>query len=500
MRKRFTFGLAWVLLVTLFFSICSATGAEETGQGKTEGPGITAEAAVLLDWNSGRVLYARNPHLSRPMASTTKIMTAIVALERGQLDDEVITSPGAAGTGGSSIWLEAGERKTLEELLFGLMLRSGNDAAVAIAEHISGSVEEFARLMTQRARELGARNTSFCNPHGLHHPAHYTTAYDLALIAAHGMGLTEFRRIIATSNTVISWPGHPWDRCLYNQNKLFTLYPGAEGIKTGWTTPAGRCFVGAAIHGGRRLVTVVLNAPQQWEDTTALLDYGFNEFQYHCLVEEGQYLKSVAVMDGVGDKVEAVAAQSFYYPLKTSGVKNTAGNEKNTVGNKSSLGNMEGVFEKYVGTRDEGVIKAVGTENNFENNAENLPGNIWNMESNEKEFTGSKRNPGGKEKNSPGSKGIVGDHEKNSADYEKTIGGNKKDFASHNESAEGNNVTYRFMLHEPLKAPLKAGERIGELEICFAGETVGLIDLLAGNDVQKIGLWEKLKRMLGRKE
>jgi D-alanyl-D-alanine carboxypeptidase (penicillin-binding protein 5/6) len=366
--------IASLLLLSLLFFLYPPVGAGAAV------PEISAEAAVLLDWNSGRILYAKNPHLPRPNASTTKIMTAVLALERGQLDDEVVTSARAAATGGSSIWLEEGEIKTLEELLLGLMLRSGNDAAVAIAEHISGSVESFAELMTERARELGALNTSFRNPHGLHHPEHYTTAYDLASIAAHAMGMKEFRRIIATPNTVISWPGHPWDRFLYNQNKLFALYQGAEGIKTGWTTPAGRCFVGAAVRNGRRLISVVLNAPQLWEDTVALLDYGYNEYQYKCILEEGQYLKAVAVEDGVTEKVEALASQSFSYPFRET---------------------------------------------------------------------------------------------------------------------EEDKVSYRFILNEPLKPPLKKGERLGELEICFEQEVVGLIDLVAGHDVKKISFWERIKRMLG---
>ncbi|RJX23667.1 MAG: D-alanyl-D-alanine carboxypeptidase [Dethiobacter sp.] len=374
MLKRVLYVILCILPCFIFYSVVRA---------ETALPNLSAEAAVLLDWNSGRILYARNPHLSRHMASTTKIMTAIVALERGNFDDEVKTSPRAANTGGSSIWLEEGEIKTLEELLLGLMLRSGNDVAVAIAEHISGSVEKFAELMTERARELGAQNTSFRNPHGLHHPEHYTTAYDLALISAHAMGIKEFRRIISTPGIAISWPGHPWDRFLYNQNKLFTLYQGAEGIKTGWTTPAGRCFAGAAIRNGRRLISVVLNAPQLWEDTVALLDYGFANFEYKCLVEERQYLKSVAVVDGVSGKAEAIASSSFYFPLR---------------------------------------------------------------------------------------------------------------------ALEENKVTYRFILNEPLKAPLKEGERIGELEICFQQEAVGVIDLLAGREVKKIGLWVSLKRKLGRRE
>jgi D-alanyl-D-alanine carboxypeptidase (penicillin-binding protein 5/6) len=306
MKKRLISAVLCFLVPHIFVAVVGAA---------KDLPDISAEAAILYDWNSGRVLYARKPHLPKPMASTTKIMTAILALERGNLQDRVITSPVAAHVEGSSIWLEEGEEKTLEELLFGLMLYSGNDAALAIAEHLSGSGEKFAEEMTARARELGAENTVFKNPHGLHHPEHQTTAYDFALIAAHAMGMKEFRRIITTPHVTISWPGHPWDRFLYNQNKLLDSYPGAEGIKTGWTTPAGRCFVGSAERSGRRLITVVLNAPNMWEDTIALFDYGFDNFTYHTLVEKNQYLKSAPVLGGVSGKIEVVAADNFYYPF-----------------------------------------------------------------------------------------------------------------------------------------------------------------------------------------
>ncbi len=371
--KRFSL---WFFLLTFIFSIFfSGTASAQQMQ-------VSAEAAVLLDWNSGRILYAKNPHLQKPMASTTKIMTAILALEKGNLQEETVTSARAAAVGGSSIWLEEGERKTLEELLYGLMLRSGNDAAAAIAEQISGNLESFAEAMTQRAGELGARNTSFRNPHGLHHPEHYTTAYDLAVIAAHAMGIKEFQKITAAPQVTISWPGHPWDRHLYNQNKLLELYPGAEGIKTGWTTPAGRCFAGSAMRDGRRLIVIVLNAPQMWEDTTALFDYGFDCFSSHLLVKADQYLKSIAVVEGVSGKVEALAGSSFYYPLA---------NEE-----------------------------------------------------------------------------------------------------------EAKKITYRFHVQEPLKAPIREDERIGELEVYYDGDLVGVVDLLAGSGIKKISIWGKLTKRFGK--
>ena len=216
----------------------------------------------------------------------------------------------------SSVDLEAGEEKTLEELVYGLMLRSGNDAATVIAEHLGGSVEKFAEKMTRRANELGAAQTKFMNPHGLHHEEHYTTAYDFGLIAVHAMTLPEFREIISTREKKITWTGRPYDRILRNQNKLLTMYEGADGIKTGWTTPAGRCFVGSATRDDWRLITVVLNAPQMWDDTTELLDFGYSYYHWEPVVQEGRVLKTAEVKRGMEDKVSLVAGESAGLPLK----------------------------------------------------------------------------------------------------------------------------------------------------------------------------------------
>jgi len=250
------------------------------------------------------------------MASTTKIMTAILALESGRLGDVVTVSEYASLMEGSGIDLEAGEQKTLEELVYGLILRSGNDAATAIAEHLGGSVEKFAVMMTRRAKELGAAQTKFMNPHGLHHEEHYTTAYDLALIAAHAMSIPKFQEVCTTREIKISWTGRPYDRLLRNQNKLLTLYDGADGIKTGWTTPAGRCFVGSAVRDDWRLISVVLNAPQMWEDTTRLLDFGYSFYMWKKVVEKNQPLKTAAVSKGVSDKVTLIAGNGVGMPLK----------------------------------------------------------------------------------------------------------------------------------------------------------------------------------------
>ena len=281
-----------------------------------DSPAVTARAAVLLDQSTGRIMFSKNAYEQLPMASTTKIMTAILAIESGRLDEVVTVSEYASQVEGSSVNLEANEEKTLEELVYGLMLRSGNDAATAIAEHLSGSVEKFTEKMTRRAKELGAAQTKFKNPHGLHHEDHYTTAYDLGLIAVHAMSLPKFREVAATEEKRISWTGKSFDRVLHNQNKLLSMYEGADGIKTGWTTPAGRCFAGAATRNGWGLVAVVLNAPQMWEDTIELLDFGYSYYHWEQIVEEGRSLKTAAVRRGTAERVSLVAGKCLGLPLK----------------------------------------------------------------------------------------------------------------------------------------------------------------------------------------
>jgi len=281
-----------------------------------DSPQITARSAILMDQLTGRILFSKNAHEQLPIASTTKIMTAILAIESGRMEESVTVSEYASLVEGSAVDLEAGEEKTVEELVYALMLRSGNDAATAIAEHLGGSVEKFAEKMTRRARELGAAQTSFLNPHGLHQEEHYSTAYDLALIATHAMSLSQFREIIAQREKRISWTGRPYDRVLRNQNKLLQMYETANGIKTGWTSLAGRCFVGAAAREGWQLVTVVLNAPQMWEDTIRLLDFGYAYYRWETVVEQGRPLKTVAVRGGQKDRVVLQSGECLGLPLK----------------------------------------------------------------------------------------------------------------------------------------------------------------------------------------
>lgn len=309
MRKNFT----------VFFFVCLLLQAGLVLA--VDSPHITARSAILMDQFTSRILFSKNAHEQLPMASTTKIMTAILAIESGRMEESVTVSEYASLVEGSAVDLEAGEEKTVEELVYALMLRSGNDAATAIAEHLGVSVEKFAEKMTRRARELGAAQTSFLNPHGLHQEEHYSTAYDLALIATHAMSLSQFREIIAQREKRISWTGRPYERVLRNQNKLLQMYETANGIKTGWTSLAGRCFVGAAAREGWQLVTVVLNAPQMWEDTIKLLDFGYAYYRWETVVEQGRQLKTVAVRGGREDRVVLQSGEGLGLPLKENEAK-----------------------------------------------------------------------------------------------------------------------------------------------------------------------------------
>lgn len=250
---------------------------------------ISAKSAVLIDADSGRVLYEHNSYEKLPMASTTKIMTGLLACESGKLNDSVKVSAFASGTEGSSLWLKIGEKQTLENLTYGLMLKSGNDAAVAIAEYLGGSIDAFALLMNKKAREIGAVNTNFENPHGLDSDGHYTTAYDLALIAREAMKNDTFRKIASTKTYTIPMEGEKWDRALKNHNKLLWNYEGCNGVKTGFTKKCGRCLVSSAERNGRELICVTLNAPDDWKDHTYLLDYGFDNFNTKVVTKKGEY-------------------------------------------------------------------------------------------------------------------------------------------------------------------------------------------------------------------
>lgn len=270
---------------------------------RAEALDVSAQYACLMDSVTGRVLFEKNAHEKHSMASTTKIMTALVALESCGPDDIVTVSANASGTEGSSIYLAVGEKLRMEDLLYGLMLHSGNDAAIAVAEHVSGTVEEFAKRMTDKAREIGAKDTQFKNPNGLDAEGHYTTAYDLALITRYALKNEAFARIVGTKKKTIPNGDKAWDRVLVNHNKLLTLYDGCVGVKTGYTKKTGRCLVSAAVCNGWQVIAVTLNAPNDWQDHTNMFDYAFDNYKVRPLVMEDMVVKTLPVINGSTEHV-----------------------------------------------------------------------------------------------------------------------------------------------------------------------------------------------------
>lgn len=239
-------------------------------------PTVSAKSAVVIDADTGRILYEQDAHTRRGMASTTKIMTALIALEQASPDMLVTVDPRACGVEGSSVYLFAGEKITMETLLYALMLQSANDAAEAIAYAIAGSVEKFADLMNQKADELGLTATHFENPHGLDGETHYTTAYELALIAAYAMKNDSFAEIVSTVKRVVPLHNGEASRLLINHNRLLREYDDIIGVKTGYTKKCGRTLVSAAERDGVRLICVTLNDGNDWMDHRALLDYAYS--------------------------------------------------------------------------------------------------------------------------------------------------------------------------------------------------------------------------------
>ena len=235
-----------------------------------------SRGAVCIELTSRKVLYNDGANNKTFPASTTKILTALVVLDNLELGEKITIPKEAVGIEGRSLYLTEGEVLTVDDLLYGMMLRSGNDAATALALAVSGNVADFAKKMNERARECGATNSNFVNPHGLHHKDHYTTAYDLALITAEAMKYSYFCKIIMSQKARIGEEDSA--RVIANKNKMLRLYDGANGVKTGFTKNSGRCLVSSAKRGGMQLIAVVLNHGDMWGDSISILDYCFDTF------------------------------------------------------------------------------------------------------------------------------------------------------------------------------------------------------------------------------
>ena len=248
---------------------------------------VSAKGAVLVEADSGNAVFEKNAHKRMPMASTTKIMTALTVLQSVPITDTVKIPREACGIEGSSVYLREGESFTVEELLYALLLASANDAATALAIHVCGSVEAFAERMNDIARSLGLRNTHFVNPHGLHDSDHYTTAYELALITREAARNDIFRKITSTQRTVIRRDSKESARLLVNHNRLLSSYGGCFGVKTGFTKTSGRCLVSAAERDGMTFIAVTLDAPDDWNDHRVMLDAAFSQYRRSTPFPEG---------------------------------------------------------------------------------------------------------------------------------------------------------------------------------------------------------------------
>ena len=293
--KRFFAGTAAILAAVLFLSL--PVGA------------ISAQKAILLDAETGCVLYEKDADSRSLIASTTKIMTALLICEHCNVLDRMKIPKEAVGIEGSSMYLQEGEVLSLQELLYGLMLRSGNDAAVALAIYCGGTVEGFAAMMNDKARQLGLTGTHFENPNGLDSPGHYSTARDLAVLTAYAMKNPIFYQTVSTKTVRVG------NRTMQNHNKLLWRVEGADGVKTGYTKAAGRILVSSATRDGRRLICVTINDGNDWADHSALLEKGFSGYAVQELIRSGECLGYATVFSGKEAQVSLLAAEDFSFPL-----------------------------------------------------------------------------------------------------------------------------------------------------------------------------------------
>jgi len=270
---------------------------------------LSAQKAILLDGNTGRVLYQKDADSQSLIASTTKIMTALVVCEQCNVLDRMRIPKEAVGIEGSSMYLQEGEVLTIQDLLYGMMLHSGNDAATALAIYCGGTVEGFAELMNDKADSLGMTDSHFVNPHGLDAPKHYSTAKDLAILSSEAMKNPIFAATVSAKSVSAG------NRRLTNHNKLLWRIEGANGVKTGYTKAAGRILVSGAKRNGRQLIAVTINAPNDWNDHAVLMEDGFSRFAQRQLVRKGELLGIQEVAWGTNEMVALIASEDFYWAM-----------------------------------------------------------------------------------------------------------------------------------------------------------------------------------------
>lgn len=310
--------IAWILALMLLFSpVLQAEAAEQTSLPSD----ISAKGYILMEASSGKILAAKEEHEKRPIASTTKIMTALLALEQDGLDDFFKVDNDAIMVEGTSMGLVKDDQVTLRTLAYGMLLSSGNDAANLAAVKISGTVEKFAQKMNERAAQIGMKDTHFVTPSGLHDEEHYSTPYDMALLAREALKNDDFVEICGQKKVKLSYGNPPYSRWLSNHNKLLDYYEGCIGMKTGYTKKAGRCLVSAAQRDGVTLICVTLNAPNDWQDHTKLLDYGFSAVKRQTVTPDLSKV-TFPVVGGVKDELAVKLSGELSTVLTQEELKN----------------------------------------------------------------------------------------------------------------------------------------------------------------------------------
>ncbi len=293
-----------ILLLIVISSIVSFEKSHAVSIGN-----VSAECAVLYDTMTGEVLYSKNADKHHLIASTTKIMTALVAISNCDLDEKVVIKPEHVRVEGSSMYLRVGETVTVKELLYGLLLMSGNDAGLTLGYHCGGDPDSFVKMMNEYSKKLGLENTSFENPHGLDGKNHYSTAYELALLTEHALENEVFREIAGSKNY------NSGVRSMQNHNKLLWQLDGAVGVKTGYTKAAGRCLVSAVERYGRTLIAVTLNAPDDWNDHKAMYEAAFESMEKRMIAEDGKSVGKIDVVGGISESVDVFVKESIEVSL-----------------------------------------------------------------------------------------------------------------------------------------------------------------------------------------
>lgn len=322
MKNFFKLNPLKIALLVFMFSLASLPWLLVREAQADGPPTLTAVSAVLIDQASGKVIYEKDMNDEHYPASTTKVLTALLALENMELDYKITLPDDYVNVGETNIGLRAGARQTAEELLMATMLYSANDAAQALAIGVAGSEQAFVDMMNQRVAELGLQHTHFANPHGLHSEDHYTSAYDLAMIARAAMDNPDFRRIVTTESFVVRRLNGEENFTVNNRNGLLNQFEFADGIKTGYTRQAGNCIVASATKNDMQLIAVLLNSSNIFDESQTLLEWGFDNSQHTLLVDANTVKASVKVLNGGRSEVEVLTEKPLYLVMRSDEATN----------------------------------------------------------------------------------------------------------------------------------------------------------------------------------